>query len=60
MLSFVTSTIWLTTEWHHPCVRAARTAVEPDGVVGFKQFCTTFPPHIWRLCDPHILNKNAA
>jgi len=19
-----------------------------------------FPPHIWRLCDPHIFNKNAA
>jgi len=28
-LSFVISPIWLTTEWHHPCVR---TPVERDGV----------------------------
>jgi len=31
--------------------------VERDGVVGFKQLCTIFPPHIWRLCDLHIFNK---
>ena len=36
---FFTSTIWLPTEWHHPCVR---TPVERDGVVGFKQFYTIF------------------
>ena len=41
---FVASTIWLPTEWHHPCVW---TPVERDGVVGFKQFCTIFPQHIW-------------
>ena len=29
LLGFVTSTIWLPTEWHHPCVR---TPVERDGV----------------------------
>jgi len=40
LLGFVTSTIWLPTEWHHPCVRIP---VERDGVVGFKQFCTVFP-----------------
>jgi len=56
LLGFVTSTVWLPTEWHHLCVQ---TAVERDGVVGFKQFCTIFPPHIWRLCDPKIF-KNAA
>ena len=54
LLGFVTSTIWLPTERHHPCVR---TPVERDGVVGFKQFCTIFP-HIsaaYRcLCGPHI------
>jgi len=57
LLSFVTSTIWLPTEWHHPRVR---TPVERDGAVGFKQFCTVFPPHIWRLNNPHIFNENAA
>ena len=56
LLGFVTSTIWLPTERHHPCVR---TPVERDGVVGFKQFCTIFPLHIWRLCHLHTLNKNA-
>jgi len=45
---------WLPTEWHLPCVR---TPVERDGVASFKQFCTIFPPCIWRLCDPHIFNK---
>ena len=40
LLDFVTSSIWLPTEWHHPCVR---TPVEREGVVGFKQFCTIFP-----------------
>ena len=39
-LGLVTSVICLPTEWHHPRVR---TLVEWDGVVGFKQFCTTFP-----------------
>ena len=39
LLCFVTSTIWLPTEWHHPCVQ---TTVERDGAVGFKQFCTIF------------------
>jgi len=39
LLGFVTSTILLPTEWHQPCVRIT---VEWDGVVGFKQFCTTF------------------
>ena len=39
LLGFVTSTIWLPTDWHHPCVR---TPVERDGVAGFTQFCTTF------------------
>jgi len=39
LLGFVTSAIWLPTEWHHTCVR---TPVERDGVVGFKQFCTVF------------------
>ena len=47
ILGFITSTIWLPTEWHHPCVW---TLVDWDGVVGFTQFCTIFPPHIWRLC----------
>ena len=28
LLCFVTTTIWLPTEWHHPCVR---TPVEQDG-----------------------------
>ena len=56
LLNFVTST-WLPTEWHYPCVQ---TFVEQDGVVGFKQFSTIFPPHIWCLCNPHIFNKNAA
>ena len=28
--------------------------VEQDGVVGFKQFCTIFPPQIWHLCGLHI------
>ena len=36
LLGLVTSTIWLPTEWHHPCVR---TPVEQDGLVGFKQSC---------------------
>jgi len=26
-------------------------------VVGFKQFRTIFPPHIWCLCGPHIFKK---
>jgi len=51
LLGFVTSTIWLPTAWHHPCVQ---TPVERDGVVGFKQFCTTFPLHISCLCSLHI------
>ena len=42
LLGFVTSTIWLPTERHHPCVW---TPVEGDEVL--KQFCTIFPPHIW-------------
>ena len=54
-MQLVTSTIWLTTEWYYPRVW---TPVEWDGVVGFKQFCTTYPPHIWCLCSPHI-EKNA-
>jgi len=54
LLGFVTSTIWLPTEWHHPRVR---TPVERDGVVGFKQFCTIFPSHIWCLCGPHFFWK---
>ena len=54
LLHFVTSTIWLPTECHHPCVR---TPVKRDGVVGFKQFCTTFLPHIWCLCGPHIFYR---
>ena len=29
-------------------------SVERGGVVGFEQFCTIFPPHIWCLCGPHI------
>ena len=33
LLGFVTSTIWLPTEWRHPCVR---TPVEQDRVVGFR------------------------
>ena len=33
------------------------TPVERDVVVGFKQFCTIFLPHIWCLCDPHIIFK---
>ena len=44
--------IWLPTEWHHPCVWTI--PVERDGVVGFKQSCTMFPTHIWCLCGPHI------
>ena len=44
----------LVTEWHHPRVQ---TPVEWDGVVGFKQFCTIFPTHIWCLCGPHIIFK---
>ena len=44
---YLDPTIWLPTEWHHPCVWIP---VEWDGVVGFTQFCTIFPPHIWRLC----------
>jgi len=39
-ITFHYPTIWLPTEWHHPCVQ---TPVERDGVVGFKQFCTIFP-----------------
>jgi len=31
--------------------------VEQDGVVGFKQFCTIFPPQIWHLCGLHIFLK---
>ena len=54
LVSFVTSTIWLPTEWHHPCVW---TPVEQDGLVGLKQFCTIFPPYIWCLCGPHIFFK---
>ena len=38
---YLDSTIWLPTEWHHPCVR--RIPVERDRVVGFKQFCTIYP-----------------
>jgi len=55
LLGFITSTIWLPTEWHDPCVR---TPVERDGVVGFKQVCTIFP-HIWYLYVVHIF-LNAA
>jgi len=33
LLGFVTSTIYLPTEWHHPCVR---TRLERDRVVDFK------------------------
>jgi len=51
LLGFVTSTIWLPTVCHHPCIR---TPVEWDGLVGFVQFGTIFPPHIWCLCGPHI------
>jgi len=39
LLGFVTSTIWLPTEWHHPRVR---TSVQRDRGVGFKQFCNVF------------------
>ena len=46
--------LWLPTEWHHPCVW---TPVERYGVVGFKQFCTIFPPHIWCLRGPQIFLK---
>ena len=56
LLGFVTSTRFLPMEWHHPCVW---TPVERDGVVGFKQLCTIFPPYIWCLCGPHFL-ENAA
>jgi len=35
--------IWLPTEWHHPCVQ---TPVERDEVVGFTQFCAMFLLHI--------------
>jgi len=31
-----------------------RAPVERSGVVGFKQFCTIFPTHIWCLCGLHI------
>ena len=54
LLGFITSTIWLPAEWHHPCVQSV---VEQDGAVGFKQFCTNFPPHIWCLCGLHICVK---
>ena len=36
---------------------SGRTPVEWDGVVGFKQFCTIFLPHIWCLCDHRFTNK---
>ena len=29
----------------------------PCVVVGFKQFCTIFPPQIWCVCSLHILKK---
>jgi len=32
-------------------------SVEWAGVVGFKQFCIIFLPHIWCLCGPHIFLK---
>jgi len=25
-----------------------------------RRYTTLFPPHIWRLCNPHIFSKNAA
>ena len=40
LLGYIALTIWLLTEWHHPCIQIP---VERDGVVGFKQFCTIFP-----------------
>ena len=52
LLGFVTSTIRLPTEWHHPCVWSP---VEQD-VFDFKQFCTVFQ-HIWCLCSLHIFTK---
>jgi len=40
LLGFVTSTIRLATDWHHPFVRIS---VERHGVDGFQQFCAIFP-----------------
>ena len=31
------------------CQQNVSTPVERDGVVGFIQFCTIFPPHVWSL-----------
>jgi len=25
-----------------------------------RRYTTLFPPHIWRLCNPHFFSKNAA
>jgi len=38
---------------------APSTCPDPCGMrwVGFKQFCTIFPPHIWCSCGSHIFLK---
>ena len=45
LLGFVTSTIWLPTEWHHPCVW---TSVERDGEVGSQAI-------LYRICAAYLV-----
>jgi len=40
-----------------PSMCSVRTPVERDEVVGFMQFCTIFPPHIWVYVVLHNVLK---
>jgi len=54
LLGFVTSTMIVNR-------MAPSTCPDPCATSWFQAaYFRIFPPHIWRLCDPHIFNKNAA